>query len=190
MKDNVLKKEFKTSNVQRARNLLTGKFGNKTQIQVGYNKNYLHHEEGDIWEEGDVKWTIKDGIKQNITKLDKAKSLVNTPLFCPNCNKLMKGKNNPIYYKIHKKCFDCVVEFEHQLKKEGKWEEYQNNIINDELENKLLGYKEYIKDLMLSSNYNYISEDGDLEKWVGSLDKTQVEQHLQDIEEYVNSLKK
>ena len=73
MSDNVLKKQFQQKDVQRLRNLMTGKHGAKTTVGVGYTKQQEFHEEGDVWEEDDRTWTIKNGIKQNITKLDKAK---------------------------------------------------------------------------------------------------------------------
>ena len=40
---------------------------------TGYTKKQEFHEEGDMWEEDGRTWTIKDGIKQNITRLDKTK---------------------------------------------------------------------------------------------------------------------
>ena len=84
-----LKKEFKQKDVERMRNLITGKQGKKTTTGIGYTKKKVHHEEGDIWEEDGRQWTIKDGIKQNITKLDKAKKSHRMPIFCPDCSKPM-----------------------------------------------------------------------------------------------------
>ena len=71
-KENVLKKEFKQKDVQRLRNLLTKKHGDKTTVGIGYSKQQEFHKEGDIWEEDGRKWTIKNGVKQNITKMDEA----------------------------------------------------------------------------------------------------------------------
>ena len=50
---------------------------------IGYSKKQEFHGEGDVWEEDGRQWTIKNGIKQNVTKLDKAKKEVTLPLFCP-----------------------------------------------------------------------------------------------------------
>ena len=38
--------------------------------QIGYTKEYVEHKEGDVWEENGKQWTIKNGIKQTVTKLD------------------------------------------------------------------------------------------------------------------------
>ena len=97
-----LKKEFKRKDVERLRNLVTGKYGNKTTIGVGYKKAAEFHEEGDIWEEDGRKWTIKKGIKQNITKLDSAKKAHVMPLLCPECNRIMNHSNHKAFYQIHK----------------------------------------------------------------------------------------
>ena len=133
-----LKKEFKEKDVQRLRNLVQGKFGEKTRSSVGFSKADEFHIEGDIWESEGRTWTIKEGIKQNITKLDKAKKAYSMPLFCPNCGKVMKHRNDKTFYNIHKKCFNCVIDMEHQLKKEGKLEEYQIKIKNNEIDNHII----------------------------------------------------
>ena len=69
----MLKKEFKRKDVQRARNLIQGKTGASTGIQIGYNKITEDHKEGDVWTENRKTWTIKNGIKQTISKLDAIK---------------------------------------------------------------------------------------------------------------------
>ena len=69
----MLKKEFKRKDVNRARNLIMGKTGASTGTQIGYNKKVEDHKEGDVWTENRKTWTIKNGIKQTISKLDKIK---------------------------------------------------------------------------------------------------------------------
>ena len=60
----MLKKQFKERDVQRLRNLVTHKYGNKTTQGIGYTKPQEFHNEGDEWEEDGRKWTIKNGLKQ------------------------------------------------------------------------------------------------------------------------------
>ena len=72
----MLKKEFKRKDVQRARNLIMGKTGDSTGTQIGYKKEIKEYKEGDIWNEGRKTWTIKNGIKQTVSKLDKLKKEV------------------------------------------------------------------------------------------------------------------
>ena len=115
-KETVLKKEFQKKDVERLRNLMQGKYGEKTTVGVGYSKPEEFHKEGDIWDYDGRTWTIKDGIKQNITKLDNAKKSHVMPLFCPTCKNLMDEKFDKDYYNIHKKCINCVVDFEFEFK--------------------------------------------------------------------------
>jgi len=188
-KDNVLKKQFQERDVQRLRNLMTGKHGEKTRSSVGFSKADEFHEEGDIWESDGRTWTIKDGIKQNITKLDKAKKAHVMPLLCPNCKKVMKNRNDKPFYNLHRKCFNCVIDMEHQLKKEGKFEKYQLDIKNNELDNRIKEFKLWVNEKLHESNNSFISEDGAMEKWVGKIDKDKVEQYVKEVEEYLTSLK-
>jgi len=184
-----LKKEFQEKDVQRLRNLVQGKQGEKTRSSVGFSKADEFHDEGDIWEADGRTWTIKEGIKQNITKLDKAKKAHTLPLFCPKCKKVMKNRHDKTYYNIHKICFNCVIDYEHELKKQGKWEEYQLNIKNNELDNRIDEFKLWIKEKLEESNNSFISEDGDMEKWVGKINEDKVEQYVKEVEEYLTSLK-
>ena len=86
----MLKKEFKRKDVERARNLIRGKTGASTGTQIGYKKEIKNYKEGDTWTEGKKTWTIKNGIKQTVSKLDAIKKEIFMPLSCPCCNKIMK----------------------------------------------------------------------------------------------------
>jgi hypothetical protein len=188
--DNVLKKEFAKKDVERLRNLMQGKYGDKTQTSVGYTKAQQFHKEGDIWEENDIKWTIKNGIKQNITKLDAAKKAYIMPILCPNCKTVMKNRNDNDYYKIHKTCFRCVILKEEKLKKEGKWDEYHNAIVNNEIDNKIKDFKLWVQEKLDESNTGHVSEAGDVERWVGKINVERVDDNIKDVVEYLESLKK
>ena len=82
----MLKKEFKQKDVNRARNLIMGKTDASTSTQIGYSTKQKDYKEGDVWTEGRKTWTIKNGIKQTISKLDKIKKEVHMPICCPKCN--------------------------------------------------------------------------------------------------------
>ena len=142
--DNVLKKEFSKKDVQRARNIITGNTSARTTEGVGYTKKYEHHKEGDVWEENGRTWTIKNGLKQNITKMDKFKKMGKLPLFCPECGTLMKKHLDTKVYPAYQKCFDCVVDYEAQLQKEGKSKEYFDNMHNERISNIQSEYENFI----------------------------------------------
>jgi hypothetical protein len=188
-KENVLKKQFQKRDVERLRNLMQGKYGKKTRSSVGFTNKQEFHNEGDIWESDGRTWTIKDGIRQNITKLDKAKKAHVLPLLCPKCKKVMKNRNDKPFYNIHKMCFNCVIDFEHELRKEGKWEEYQRNIKNDELDNHIKEFKLFVKEKLKESNQSHVSEAGEVERWVGKIDEDKVDIATQEVIDYLEKLK-
>ncbi len=188
-KENVLKKQFQKRDVERLRNLMQGKYGKKTRSSVGFTNKQEFHNEGDIWESDGRTWTIKDGIRQNITKLDKAKKAHVLPLLCPKCKKVMKNRNDKPFYNIHKMCFNCVIDFEHKLRKEGKWEEYQRNIKNDELDNHIKEFKLFVKEKLKESNQSHVSEAGEVERWVGKIDEDKVDIATQEVIDYLEKLK-
>tara|TARA_Y100000004_G_C8848484_1_gene383686 strand:- start:300 stop:866 length:567 start_codon:yes stop_codon:yes gene_type:complete len=185
-----LKKEFKKKDVERIRNLVKGQAGKRIGEGIGYSKKEEFYEEGDVWESNGTTWTIKNGIKQNVTKLDKAKKEYNLPLFCPKCGKVMKHHLDPQFYRIHKTCRRCVVLKEEQLKKEGKFDEYVKTIHNDEIDNKIQEYKDFVEMKLSESNQGMVSEAGDVEKWDGKLNKEKVDLHTEEVVKYLESLKK
>lgn len=181
-----LKKEFNPRDVQRMRNIITGKAGDRTQIQTGYERNQEVHTEGDVWEEHGKKWTIKNGIKQTVTKLDEIKKLVVLPLSCPECGKLMKVDDyNKKMWAIHQKCFDCVIKMESEIKRQGKWKEYSANVMNSN-KNAELDDLEMALEQWVSERDTFVSEMGEVEKWGGG-DKNAI---YKQVKEEIAELKK
>ena len=189
MSDNKLKKEFNTRDVQRMRNIITKDYSAKTGTQVGYNKEYIDHKEGDIWEENGKKWTIKNGIKQTINKLDGIKKLLVTPLTCPSCHiPMTKGRIDKVMYSIHQKCSDCVIKHETKLKLEGKFEEYQKNINNQSIAYHIKEMENVLLELAMNqSEESFVTEGGDIETWKGNGIDTKT--LIQDIQEYIQKLR-
>ena len=168
----MLKKEFKRKDVNRARNLIMGNSGDSTGTQIGYNKKDEDHKEGDVWKEGRKTWTIKNGIKQTISKLDKIKKEVFMPLSCPKCSKIMKNRLDKPNYKIHKMCFDCVIEFEGRLKhKKGRYEKYIKELKAKNSLDMVDDLESYLLSAVNETNEGYVSEQGEVERWVGGVDK-------------------
>ena len=102
--------------------------------------------------------------------MDKIKKEIFMPLCCPKCSKVMKKRLDKPNYRIHKMCFDCVIDYEHKLKIRGEYDDYikrlklKNRLTEiDEIENMFL-------DLANQSNEGYISEQGELERWKGGVD--------------------
>jgi hypothetical protein len=188
--ESMLQKDFKQRDVQRMRNLITKNYGDKTVTQAGYTKETIEHKEGDIWEENGKQWTIKNSLKQNITRLDNIKKSLMIPLTCPNCSKPMKNDTlNKKMWPIHKMCFDCVITMETKLKREGKFEEYERNMTRKGIETYIKELEEALLELSLSTteDESIVTESGDIEHWVGgNIDKQKI---LQDLQEHIQKLK-
>ena len=190
----MLNKEFKRKDVERMRNLIKGNVNESAELQVGYTAKKEDYKEGDIWEEGGKKWIIKDGIKQTYTKLDKVRKEATLPLFCPNCGSLMKQRNDAKMYKIHKKCFNCVVEMEHKLRIEGKFKSYERESIANNAADYTDHLEAYLLESLNTSNQGYVSEKGEVERWKGGIDKEKLTKEIKqavlkfkdNIEEYKN----
>jgi hypothetical protein len=186
-RETLLKKEFQKRDVQRIRNLLSGNQGDATQTQVGYTTKQIDRSEGDVWEEFGRKWTMKNGIKMSVTKLDRAKTASFIPLLCPNCSQPMKTDYDKKMFYIHNQCLDCVIKFETQLKIEGKYQQYEDEIVknnaNFALDEFVNGFDSFLD--AMESNNGFVTEQGDIEDWhVKALDKQKIrEQVMKDVEE-------
>jgi len=187
-KDSVLKKEFKQRDVERLRNLVQGKYGDSTTMGTGYEKPKEFHEEGDVWQEDSRTWTIKNGIKQNITKLDKAKEGIILPLFCPCCTKALKPHLDKKWYIMYGHCFNCQVDAETELRKQGKLEETEKQVTNDYIEGMTNDFEIWFEEL-INEKEQFITEAGDIEKWDGS-GKQQLLKNKEEALKYLHSLKK
>jgi hypothetical protein len=188
-KENVLKKEFNKRDVERMRNLVKGNAGDRTTQSIGYSKKQEFHKEGDVWEENDRTWTIENGLKQNVTKLDKAKKAHLFPMFCSSCKSKMTPHIDKQYYKIHKKCLNCVIDMEHQIRTDGKWDEYEKEMKNKEIDSIIEDYKKWIKDFLGGNTQSYIAENGDIETWKENNNKEELVKRLEDGITFLKSMK-
>lgn len=172
-----MKKEFSKKDVQRMRNIITGKTGDKTQTLSGWQKKQVDHKEGDTWEELGRSWTIKNGIKQTVTKLDEFKKLLSLPLCCPRCSKPMKANDlNKKMYSIYTACFNCAIDIEAEMKKQGTFEDYEKRVINSNKNASLEDFERAVDQWLLDKD-TFVSEAGDVESWQGG-DKMKIYQEI------------
>jgi hypothetical protein len=188
MKESQLKKEFKERDVQRARNLIQKDFTSRTVVGTGYQKKREKHSEGDIWEEDGRTWTIKNGVKQNITKLDKAKKAMQIPLTCPKCGGSMNHRLAKKMYKIHGFCFDCTVDMEANLRKAGLYEDYEKQMMQGNMKAWAAGLEQWVED-RVNESMTFVTEEGDVEDWNNNSAKQKAD-IMKNVNEYLGQLKK
>tara|TARA_Y100001972_G_scaffold94109_1_gene115476 strand:- start:274 stop:855 length:582 start_codon:yes stop_codon:yes gene_type:complete len=184
-----LKKEFKKSDVKRIRNLVRKDHTNKTKNQSGYKKSFILRKEGDIWEENGKNWTIKNGIKQNITKLDKVKKRIRIPLSCPKCDKALKHYLHINSYKISGMCMNCYIDFEAKLKQKGLYKEHTIMMKKGNLNYYIKGMESVLEEVKNADSYDsYVTEQGDIEDW--KVNKSSVKRkEVEKITEYLDLMK-
>ena len=158
-----------------------------TKIGVGYSKVHKKHKEGDIWEDGGKTWTIKNGVQQNVTKLDAAKKEVRIPLACPKCKGTMNYYLSQKMYKIHKMCFDCVIDYEAELRKAGLYQSYEKNMMQGSLKAFARDVEQWVLDSLETTN-SFVTEQGDLEDWNNNDSKFK-EQMTANLQEYLKHIR-
>ena len=187
MSESNLKREFSQRDVKRMRDLITGNFDDRTQVQVGYEKQSHDYQEGDVWEADGKQWTIKNGIKQTLTKFDKLKKMVVLPLCCPKCNKpIPSDEYNKKMWSIHNICLKCVIEMEAEIKRTGKWEEYEKQMMNLNKNSMVDDFETAIEEFFKAKGESYVTEQGDVESWGGGKIN---EEEIKQVKEYIKKLR-
>lgn len=187
--DSYLQKDFKKQDIKRLRNLVSGNADEKSTEGIGYETEEIQRNEGDVWIEDDITWTIKNGIKVNIPKLQEAKKAVTFPLFCPSCKKLMAEHRDKKLYNTYNKCLNCVIDDEQALKNKGLWEDYKKFIINSDLDGIIELYKNTMLENINESTDSFINDMGHKEKWENGLNKDRALKVLEEGIQYLESLK-
>ena len=107
-------------NIEKVKKLIAGVGGKRTP-GVGYTgKTIQMRKEGEIWEESTGrKFTKVDGKRQQITKIppkgfDK----------CDDCEKLVLKTIDQQTFDRMGRCYYCQIDFEVDLKANGKWKEW------------------------------------------------------------------
>ena len=178
MSESLLNKTFSEKDLQRARNIITGNSGTSTQTVVGYEKIEVEHKEGDVWEENGKTWTIEDGVKVSVSKIQRARDLVKMPLVCPKCGKPMSTRYDKKMYPIHGMCFDCVTKMEDELRRAGLYKQYEKEMMDGNIKGFVRDMKARIEDMKSDLDVTTVTGEGEQESW-GRL-STQMIDHLEE----------
>jgi hypothetical protein len=85
---------------------------------------------------------------------------------------------------------NCRTEFETKLKIEGKWDEYVKNTFNQEIDQYIEDYKIFFKERLEEGNKGTVTEAGDVERWIGSINEERANESLNEVISYLENLKK
>ncbi len=132
------------------------------RVMVGY--------EGEKQESGDQISRMTDIMKN-----------ARMPMFCSECDKIMKKKLDDKMWMMFGHCFECQIKIENKLRIEGKYEEWAVKKIR---KNKISFIKDQIqaisewKDMKAPEFYNNVGVNYPMlekEKWDVDMDKVQKE---------------
>ena len=162
----------KLQNIKAVKEMIAGNHRTQTKNTVGFGeeKNFIKREVGEQWTDGEGNiWEQKKGYKVKLGKLSELRNEINTFPKCRKdvCTCTNPNRNDLKMKAIHGMCFDCVIDMEHQLKIEGKYDEYERQKM---LENGKAWLKqaELEKEaLKVAIKARYINEDGSVEEWDG-----------------------
>ena len=161
-----MKKGITQDKVQRMRNLISGNHNNKSLIRSGYTKNIVERVEGQVWTERGKTWTIKNGIKRTVDKLDFARKINRVPFACPKCVQSLKHSAHKQMYKRWGMCLTCVVKWEAEMKANGTYDEWFKQFDVSNFNAFISDIQGEYNDWVQSRNaQHYISEAGRIEDW-------------------------
>jgi hypothetical protein len=175
----------KLQNIKALQQMLEGNHKFQTKKTIGFSdakqkgKQSERHEIGDTWEETDTAgniWVIeqRDGFRVRKTKNAEVFQEIRDSLRAfPNCRKetctcLTPNHLDEKMRKYNGMCYDCTIDMEHDLRKQGLFEEYQLNRVK---QNALAWLKSAEQDLdLLKQAYTQASEfvinsEGEVEHW-------------------------
>jgi len=189
MENTYLKKEFKDgSELQRLRNIIKKNFGDNTKIQKGYEKEFVERKEGDVWEENNKKWTIKNGITMSYTPTQQIRQETQLPLFCPKCGDVIKSNYDKKMFKLYSHCFTCQLKIETQMKLDGTFEEFEKNIIKANITDMVREVESDVREFMSENqDLEILTANGDKEEWSGEIVK---ENFVKDVNEMTEAIKR
>ena len=100
----------------------------------------------------------------------------------------MKRVDKP-YYNVYRYCLGCHAKAEDKLKAEGKYEEHYAKINNKILDSRIEEFKQYVQEQLSESNDSFVSENGEVENWVGKLNVDKVDEFTKGVIEHLENLK-
>ena len=152
-----------------------------------HEKKQPTRKEGEVWEENGKKYEWKHGVKQSVSKLQSAK----TPVFCPKCEKLLRGRLDSKMQMLHGMCHDCWMPNETRMRLDGTWDAYERHMM---LSNAIDRAKDVIQEFrgyqQMLANPQIHFQDGTFEEWNIGVDemKADLQEEIEKLEGWLKEL--
>jgi hypothetical protein len=149
----------------------TGTYDKNTT--VGYTKKQETRNIGDVWEDEHNRYEKKEGYilktGKNSEALQEIRDFIKEKSTCKNseCKTIKKTAKDIKVIQQNGFCINCTIDREHELRANGLFQEYQNYKVWTRMivygKQKLEELKQSLLDV--KEEYEYVNEDGTVEKW-------------------------
>ena len=181
--------DIKIDGLNDVKKLIAGQHESQQKVQVGYTEenkeDNTSRKIGNKWfDEDGNEWEQRNGYKIKLGKerQQELHEYLNKFPNCPNetCTCSMPKKLDEKMKRIHGMCFDCVIDMEHKIRLEGKWDEYEKRKVKQNALAWLVD-AERDKNSIASelSRMEFTNDFGDIEEWKTPFNK---EEMLEKIE--------
>mgnify|MGYP003150891263 CR=1 FL=1 len=188
----------KLQNIKAVKQMLAGTHKFQTKKTFGFSdtehaaKQNKKRDVGDVWEEEVGEGIIyiveqKDGYRMRSPKNSVADDIREYLNSYPKCRTDRKTTNynhlDKKMRKIHGMCYDCVIDMEHNLRVEGKYEEYEKQRIHNNAKSWLKIAEqdvEALKKAYTESSTYITNADGLTETWSAKMTPEEFEEKVQD----------
>jgi hypothetical protein len=159
--------------------------GNRPFVQVGYDPNLdnAKRKEGEEWEDGQGrKWVWKNGSKRRVPK--RASIVIEQRCKCCNMDVRWGSYLDDRTWPKSGLCYDCFVNEETRLKQLGIWDTFNKIRELKNVKSAILDYKNKFEEAKkwLDTNegkpVEFFQEDGEVERWSGVGDTSQIRENL------------
>jgi len=149
------------------------------------------HTIGEKWTDADgYEWEQYDGYRMRLPRIDvEDMKGYRMPYACPRCQKPFNYHLDKKMWWIHRLCFDCVQDFETELRATGKYKEYERQKIMANMRAYYVDVMNGLSDYINSFDTTIIDGNGEIEKW-DRADKALIKSMvLEDLSKFRESFK-
>lgn len=178
----------KLNNIKAIRQMLDGVHRTQTKTAVSFSETKKPEEErkvGDIWvDENGVEWEQRSGFRIQKGKMDEVRSLIaasRMPSVCPKCGQPMTKRLDVKFWKLEKHCFDCQIAYEHEMRIEGKFEQYEKDRIRRNAEAWLADAEQEAIEIIKAFRdpLTFANSDGTTENWAGGKTAEEIAEQIE-----------
>ena len=144
--------EEKLSSIRAGLAVKINKWADRIQVSMAHTPK-IDRVEGETFTEYGKSYIIKNGIKQAVSVTQDARM----PWWCPKCSKPMNHRFDRKFYYLRNWCYNCNIEWEGQLRIDGKWEAFEKRMVRENekafLRDKIQEHQDYIRTFTVPTVY-------------------------------------